>query len=96
MPIITQLQKIISKHSSIFKKKEIKINHDYYEDCYDGEIYQKFQIKSPGAFSFLLNTDGIACSDKSKKTMWPVILVINELPLQQRFSFENIIIAGLI
>ena len=96
MPIFTQLQKIIIKHRSIFKKKEIKTNQDYYEDFYDGDIYRNFQIKSPGAFSFLLNKDGMACSDKSKKTMWPVILVLNELPLQQRFSFENIIIAGFI
>jgi len=53
-------------------------------------IYSKKQ-----AFSFTINTDGISVSNKSKLTIWPVFIVINELPLNIRFSIDNVILAGL-
>ena len=74
---------------------------DYYADLADGNYYQKLlksdignDIINKKAFTFLLNTDGISLSKKSKSTIWPLILVINELPVEIRFCIENIIIAG--
>ncbi|CAF1123701.1 unnamed protein product [Brachionus calyciflorus] len=46
-------------------------------------------------FTFLIKTDGIEMCNKSDNSIWPMILVINEIPLEQRISFDNIIIAGL-
>ena len=43
---------------------------------------------------FLLNTDGISSNKKPKLTIWPVFLVINELPLEIRFLIDNTILAG--
>jgi hypothetical protein len=52
------------------------------------------QLEEKRAFTFTINTDGISKSDKSKCTIWPVFLTINELPLDQRFSLENTVVAG--
>ena len=53
------------------------------------------EFKNQLAFSFLLNTDGISSMKKSKLTIWPVFLVINELPIESRFCIDNVILAGL-
>ncbi len=65
----------------------------------DGRLYKKMlnsddgpYFKKKEAFSFLLNTDGISICKKSKLTIWPFYLTINELPNQ--FDFENLILAG--
>ena len=66
----------------------------------DGRLYKKMlnsedgpYFKKKEAFSFLLNTDGISICKKSKLTIWPFYLTINELPNQ--FDFENLILAGI-
>ena len=70
-------------------------------DIYDGKIYQGLlngedgeSFKKREAFSFTINTDGISLCKKSKLTIWPVYLVVNELSIDKRFSIENTIIAG--
>lgn len=69
-------------------------------DVYDGEIYKRFysenaqEIKTGNVLSYTLNTDGLALCEKSKLTLTPVILAINELPIEERFVIENVIIAG--
>ncbi|CAF1158139.1 unnamed protein product, partial [Brachionus calyciflorus] len=70
--------------------------HDeYLEDVFDGEIYQKIKSNEKEKFfTFLLNTDGVQVCSKSDLSIWPIILVLNELPLNIRFNFDNIIIAG--
>jgi len=70
-------------------------------DITDGSIYKKLLesedshlFENKKAFTFTLNTDGISPYKKSKLTIWPVFLVINELPLEKRFSIDNIVLAG--
>ena len=69
-------------------------------DFKDGNIYRNLtksigkELEEKRAFTFTVNTDGISKSDKSKCTIWPVFLSINELPLEQRFSLENTVVAG--
>jgi len=73
---------------------------DTITDFKDGTIYRNLmksigkQLEEKRAFTFTINTDGISKSDKSKCTIWPVFLTINELPLDQRFSLENTVVAG--
>lgn len=59
------------------------------EDVYDGRLYKTFS--GPGGFlssasniSLLGNTDGVALIRSSGYGVWPVFLVINELPPLQR------------
>ena len=70
-------------------------------DFRDGKIYKSLlesedgqAIKDGRAFTFLLNTDGISFCKKSKLAIWPVWLAITEFPLHNRFSIDNVVLAG--
>ena len=89
--------------------KSIKIpkyeldNSEDLADIKDGTIYKNLlesedgeSFKNNEAFSFLLNTDGISVCTKSKLTIWPFFLAINEIPKEERFLIENMILAGMI
>ena len=85
-----------------FRQKTHCINQetDDLKDITDGAIYQKFLLKRKDKrpsdiFTFLLNTDGIKICNKSDLSIWPIYLVINEIPIQYRFCVNNVIIAGL-
>lgn len=93
----------------IFRKKELFLkgnfnSTDYTEnlsDIKDGNIYKsiynsnlKSGLNSNAVYTFTLNTDGISFCEKSNISIWPVFLVINEIPVEKRFCVENIIIAG--
>lgn len=84
------------------KYKRIKKNNNNIEDIYDGELYKK--LSEPGGVlssdyplnvSFTINTDGIPIFKSSKMSIWPVFLMINELPFDIRKCSENMLIAGL-
>ena len=84
----------------MYRFNRVKCNGENIEDVYDGLNYQ--QHMTEGGFltnkhniSFLWNTDGIPVFKSSKYSIWPLYLVINELPPQKRWSSNNIILAGL-
>ncbi|CAB4028732.1 Hypothetical predicted protein [Paramuricea clavata] len=89
---------MIEKLQHRFSRK--KVCNDAIEDVYDGKLYKEFF--RPGAFlshphniSFLGNTDGVALIWSTNCGVWPVYLVINELPPWERFRRSNRIFAGL-
>ena len=54
-------------------------------DVYDGALYQNLSkpgnfLSSPQNISFFGNTDGVALIKSTGWSVWPVYLVINELP----------------
>ena len=57
---------------------------------YDGAEYQKhvhsgfLSSDNPANVSSTCNTDGVAIHKSSKSALWPIWLVINELPPTQR------------
>lgn len=55
-------------------------------DVYDGAHYQKHAsfLSQPANISLLINTDGIAIFQSSKASLWPVWVMINELPKRLR------------
>ena len=61
-------------------------------DIYDGEEYRHYTTsgefldprKNPANLSFLINTDGVSIFKSSRISIWPVFLVINELPPRLR------------
>ena len=64
-------------------------------DIQDGAVYRKLQSEIYDPFITLtLNVDGIQPHKCSTQTIWPILLVINEIPLKRRFALENIILAG--
>ena len=70
------------------------------EDIYDGQRYRELMqsgqfLSERNNISFLWNIDGIPVFKSSKFSIWPLYLVINELPLSKRFCSRNVILAGL-
>jgi hypothetical protein len=98
--IESQIQRIFSKlnQDSFADQAE---EGDFLNDIHDGKIYSQFKEKHKEAianklvFSLSINTDGIKFADKSSLSLWPVFLTINELKLEERYSFENVIVAGI-
>lgn len=77
------------------RKKE---HIDAFEDIYDGELYKKHCspegiLSSPFNFSFSFFTDGVPTGKSTGKSLWPIYVTINELPLKDRSSY--ILLAGL-
>lgn len=74
----------------------------YKSTMLDGKISDilqgKVARKIDHAYSILIsiNTDGVAVFNSNvKKSLWPILVVINNLPPSLRFLRENIIVAGL-
>ncbi len=95
-----QLKHIINKFKLSDFVEPCQIQSEMH-DIVDGQLYKEILNSEDGplfqrreAFSFLMNTDGISFADKSNLQIWPIFLVINELPLNERFSIENVILAG--
>ena len=66
---------------------------------YDGRIYKKLVqkgiLQSENNFSFIFNTDGVPIFKLSKVSIWPIYLIINELPYKKRMATENMLSSGL-
>lgn len=89
-----QLKRIFSKNPDLIKFSATK-EAGVIKDVYDGTLYEEIVNKEQTKFfTFLLNTDGVELCEKSNLSIWPFFLVINELPLEIRFNFDNVIIAG--
>lgn len=63
-------------------------------DICDGQIYQEFRRKQIQdtyngiiSISFTLNTDGALLFQSTSSSIWPVLLMINELPFNERFVY---------
>lgn len=103
VPIMDQLRKLFSKPGFY---NDIQFRHnrdkkgDRISDIFDGELYKKLSqppnvLSSRDSISFTWNTDGVPVFKSSNFSLWPLYLVINELPPKKRFSKDNMILAGL-
>ena len=103
VPVVQQLATFFSRgefYSSLQHRfHREKKNRNNVEDIYDGVLYKnlwkKGILSSPDNISFLMNTDGVPVFKSSKVSIWPLYLIINELPYGKRMATENMIFAGL-
>lgn len=103
--IIKQLQLMCKRNSFLEKIRSHRFKHyqenegNTIKDVYDGtnyrEAFRKGFLSDPNSISFSLNTDGVQIFKSSMVSMWPVYMLINELPLSERKLKENIIYYGL-
>ena len=56
------------------------------QDLYDGREYRRHKefFSCPNNVSFTINTDGAQVFKSSSISLWPIWLVVNELPPQVR------------
>ncbi|XP_016842242.1 uncharacterized protein LOC103318168 [Nasonia vitripennis] len=62
-----------------------KQNSSALEDIYDGKVYKKLSkdkkyLNNDNNFSYTFNTDGCQAASHSKVSVWPIYLMIHELP----------------
>lgn len=102
LSIEDQIKRILNKNN-LFINADVEPNNDdnLICDIVNGKIYKSLLqddvgrlIKAKKAFTLTLNTDGISVSMKSRITIWPIYLILNELPVDKRFCIDNVIIAG--
>ncbi|XP_055603979.1 uncharacterized protein LOC129752217 [Uranotaenia lowii] len=61
-----------------------------------GRVIEERKRVDTNLITLSFNTDGVKVYNSSaKKSLWPILLSINELPPSLRFSKNNIIVAGL-
>ena len=62
-------------------------------DIRDGAIYESVRADNSGEIlSLTINIDNVQPSKGSQKTIWPMLLVINEIPPNLRFNLENVVL----
>lgn len=75
-----------------------KVNEMNLDDIFDGEIYNELSkegkpLSSKDNFSYSFNSDGVPIFTSSKYSLWPIFLMLNELPPKLRR--DNLILAGI-
>ncbi len=96
-PLREQLENLAKTHASslIFHQSS---QESVIDDVRSGILYKKFVAAHPGEkfLTLTVNTDG-AKKHKSKKSgsIWALQVVVNELPPNLRFEWENMVLAGL-
>ncbi|CAC5361428.1 unnamed protein product [Mytilus coruscus] len=103
IPLQNQIQNLFSQEN-FYERLQHRFTRNTpdgtYEDIYDGKIYKSLNrenglLSNPDNISFTFNTDGAAVFKSSKVSVWPIFLVINELPYKLRMKRENMILASL-
>lgn len=106
LPVEHQLKKLFKKESfsSSLQHKWIRngASDANIKDIYDGHVYKQLSKdggplseKYPYNISVTINTDGVPVFKSSNSSVWPVFLMVNELPFHLRRRKENLILAGL-
>lgn len=64
-------------------------------DVRDGSVFKSLRrTTTDKVLTLTLNIDGIQPSRNARSTIWPILMVINDLPPHRRFALENLILAG--
>lgn len=101
-PMVPQLLQKYSRPG--FKEKlphkysRKNINQNNIEDVYDGSVYRQAEesfLSGTNNISLAWYADGQSPYECSAYQMFPFFFVINELPPDERFKPENIVLAGL-
>lgn len=94
IPIADQLKTLLEKHGMSDFFYEDKSHEDNYLDIHQGIKYKEmFQNKSPFDLSLVWNCDGVPLFKSSKTSIWPIQIMVNELPKETRS--KNIILCGI-
>lgn len=64
-------------------------------DISDGALYPPNDSIFDLSFSYCLNTDGASKFKSNRKSVWPLILLQNNLPPSSRFRRGNLVLAGI-
>lgn len=97
--IRSQVKSLIEKHEEYYNMiMTMPRNGGFLQDIYDGSQYKKLKNSLPenerNSFATMIfNTDGAAAFKSSTFSVWPILLVLNEIPIEDRQ--KNQIVYGL-
>jgi hypothetical protein len=103
IPLANQIRNLFRQtgfYNNIQHRFRRKKNLHLYEDIYDGNLYRRHFdnngiLSDPHNLSFTFNTDGAPVFKSSNVSVWPIYLIINELPYHLRMKKENMILTSL-
>ena len=103
MPVKDQMRNLFKQdgfHEMIQHRFKRRVKEGTYEDIYDGDVYKSHFdnngiLNNPNNVSFSFNTDGASVFKSSNVSVWPLFLIINELPYKIRMKKENMLLASL-
>lgn len=91
-----QLQNIVRKFKDELKPVVNNNESTTYDDVTSGKYYKSIKKNVPDLLSLTFNTDGVKIfKSRKKSSLWPLLMVVNEIPKEHRFKRENMILAGL-
>lgn len=94
--ITEQLKGILVKSKDLILPGNKKVKNNILQDITDGYIYKRLvQDESEPFITLTMNIDGVQTNKGSDNSLWPVLLVINEIKRKKRYSLENSIIAAM-
>lgn len=96
LPIRKQLEKKIIANNVL--NYDTKPHSHCITDVFDGTLYKSLRKKFGDGKLITLtkNTDGVRVfKSKRKSSLWPLQFFINEIPRNERFKLENIILSGI-
>lgn len=93
--IAHQIQAILSSSPDLLLVDKLAQIGDL-TDIKGGDIYQKLIATESDRFITLtINVDGIQPNKGTDQSIWPVLLIINEISRKKRFARENLILGGM-
>ena len=103
IPIIHQLRTFFSRKGFYeeiqHRFSRGKNSDDTITDVYDGvlhkELCEKRILNSKDNISFIMNTDNVPVFKLSKVSIWPIFMIINELPYNKKMAKEDMLLSGL-
>ncbi|CAF2964909.1 unnamed protein product [Rotaria sp. Silwood2] len=88
-----QIQQLLSIFGVFSKLKEEKLkNMQLFSNTKYGKILQEIE---DNALTMIINSDGGSTPNKYL-SLWPFLLILNELPIPERRYLENMLVAGII
>ena len=100
MPLIPQLE-LLYRRTGFYEKlkyKDTLVNNAGLQDIYHGSIFKELTqgiLSSKDNISFMWYTDGVRIFKSSKLNVWGFFLIILELPYEERFKLENVLLVSL-
>ena len=92
-PIHNQIERVLQYNEDVFPTRRSRTRS--MKDIRDGAVHQKLQHEIQQPFlSITVNVDGVQPRKGSQQAIWPILIIINEIPLKKRYATENIILAG--
>ncbi|XP_019632058.1 PREDICTED: uncharacterized protein LOC109475736 [Branchiostoma belcheri] len=104
--IIDSLSDLVKRPGFLKKCEEWRgrnVPEGVFGDIYDGNVWKDFQhydgkpfLSEPYNLGFMMNVDWFQPYDKVKDSIGVIYLVVMNLPREERFKKENIIVVGII